>query len=69
MVLTRATNLPGADGVLGTADDVHDGTNTITPFVDQSQTYSSHPSPAILIGRIAARASSCELSLDMGRRF
>jgi gamma-glutamyltranspeptidase len=25
--------------------------------------------PAILIGRIAARASSCELSLDMGRRF
>src|SRR5215213_2279630 len=26
-------------------------------------------SPAILIGRIAARTSSCELSLDMGRRF
>jgi hypothetical protein len=25
--------------------------------------------PAILIGRIAARASSCELGLDMGRRF
>ena len=25
--------------------------------------------PAILIGRIAARGSSCELSLDMGRRF
>jgi hypothetical protein len=25
--------------------------------------------PAILIGRIAARASSCELSFDMGRRF
>jgi 2-polyprenyl-6-methoxyphenol hydroxylase-like FAD-dependent oxidoreductase len=25
--------------------------------------------PAILTGRIAARASSCELSLDMGRRF
>ena len=24
---------------------------------------------AILIGRIAARASSCELGLDMGRRF
>jgi hypothetical protein len=24
---------------------------------------------AILIGRIAARTSSCELSLDMGRRF
>src|SRR3954454_22447603 len=26
-------------------------------------------SSAILIGHIAARASSCELSLDMGRRF
>jgi IS4 transposase len=25
--------------------------------------------PAILIGRIAARTSPCELSLDMGRRF
>src|SRR3954469_19379424 len=25
--------------------------------------------PAILIGRIAAQTSSCELSLDMGRRF
>ena len=24
---------------------------------------------ALLIGHIAARASSCELSLDMGRRF
>src|SRR5215831_11649060 len=44
MVLTRATNLAGPDGLLGTADDLHQGTNTITPFVDQSQTYASDPS-------------------------
>jgi len=31
-------------GVLGTADDIHDHTNTTTPFVDQNQTYTSHPS-------------------------
>jgi Ca2+-binding RTX toxin-like protein len=49
MVLTRATNLPGADGILGTADDIHEGTNSITPFVDQSQTYASHPSHQVFL--------------------
>ena len=44
MVLTRATNLPGPDGILGTTDDIHEQTNTTSPFVDQNQTYSSHPS-------------------------
>ena len=54
MVLTRATNQPGPDGVVGddpttpgvdeSADDVHEATNTTTPFVDQNQTYTSHPS-------------------------
>jgi len=44
MVLTRATNLPGPDGILGTADDIHEQQNTTTPFVDQNQTYTSHPS-------------------------
>ena len=40
MVLTRATNsCPGPDGILGTADDIHDNENTTTPFVDQNQTY------------------------------
>src|SRR5207249_795864 len=28
MVLTRAQNQPAPDGILGTADDVHEGTNT-----------------------------------------
>ena len=36
MVLTRATNPPGADGILSTADDIHDATNFVTPLVDQS---------------------------------
>ena len=44
MVLTRATNQPGPDGILGTADDIHEHTNQTTPFVDQNQTYTSHPS-------------------------
>ena len=49
MVLTRATNQPGADGVLGTADDVREHINTTSPFVDQNQTYSSHPSHQVFL--------------------
>src|SRR4029077_8520422 len=39
----------GADGVLGTADDVHENQNTTTPFVDQNQTYTSHPSHQVFL--------------------
>ena len=49
MVQTRATNLPGPDGVLGTADDIHENENTTTPFVDQNQTYTSHPSHQVFL--------------------
>ncbi|MGH8383533.1 peroxidase family protein [Pseudomonas sp.] len=49
MVLTRATNLPGADGILGTADDIREHTNTTSSFVDQNQTYSSHPSHQVFL--------------------
>ncbi|MGY2259803.1 peroxidase family protein [Pseudomonas sp. SDO55104_S430] len=49
MVLTRATNQPGVDGILGTADDIHEHTNTTSPFVDQNQTYSSHPSHQVFL--------------------
>ncbi len=49
MVLTRTQNLPGRDGVLGTADDVQDGTNQTSPYVDQSQTYASHPSHHVFL--------------------
>ena len=41
--------LPGPDGVLGTADDIHEQENTTTPFVDQNQTYSSHPSHQVFL--------------------
>jgi Ca2+-binding RTX toxin-like protein len=53
MVLTRATNQPGPDGVLGTADDIKDGTNTTTPYVDQNQTYTSHPSHQVFLREYA----------------
>ncbi len=49
MVLSRATDLPGPDGVLGTADDVHQFTNQTSPFVDQSQTYASDPSHQVFL--------------------
>ncbi|MET0675635.1 MAG: peroxidase family protein, partial [Bradyrhizobium sp.] len=49
MVLTRATNDPGPDGVVGTGDDIHEQENTTTPFVDQNQTYSSHPSHQVFL--------------------
>ena len=44
MVLTRGTNQAGEDGVLGTSDDGRDVRNTDSPWVDQSQTYTSHAS-------------------------
>src|SRR4051812_29898465 len=44
MVLTRAKNQPGPDHILGTRDDIKDAVNTDSPWVDQSQTYTSHPS-------------------------
>src|SRR3954447_13924096 len=51
MVLTRAKNVtaPGPDGELGTPDDVVDATNTDSPWVDQSQTYTSHSSHQVFL--------------------
>jgi Ca2+-binding RTX toxin-like protein len=49
MVLTRAKNQPGPDGVLGTIDDRQDAKNTDSPWVDQSQTYTSHPSHQVFL--------------------
>ncbi|MGA9525347.1 MAG: peroxidase family protein [Myxococcaceae bacterium] len=49
MVLSRAINQPGPDGVLGTADDIHEAKNITTPFVDQNQTYTSHPSHQVFL--------------------
>src|SRR5262249_20147186 len=44
MVESRATMLPGPDGKIGTTDDIHENQNATSPFVDQNQTYTSHPS-------------------------
>ena len=51
MVLTRATVFhgPGADGIVGTADDTIEHQNTTSPFVDQNQTYTSHPSHQVFL--------------------
>ena len=65
MILTRATNrdcdpgVPGCvpDGVGDKPDTLHDesandiqeATNTTTPFVDQNQTYTSHPSHQVFL--------------------
>jgi Ca2+-binding RTX toxin-like protein len=67
MVLTRATNQPGADGILGTADDIHEHINTTTPFVDQNQTYTSHPSHQVFLREYAriADGSDTGTALDV----
>ena len=44
MAITRGQNQPGVDGILGTADDIQNANNTDSPWVDQSQTYTSHSS-------------------------
>ncbi|WP_302172817.1 peroxidase family protein [uncultured Hydrogenophaga sp.] len=49
MVLTRATNQPGADGVLGTADDVREHANETTPWIDLNQVYTSHESHQVFL--------------------
>jgi Ca2+-binding RTX toxin-like protein len=59
MVLTRATNQPGPDGVVGdnpatplvneSLDDIHEHKNSVSPFIDQNQTYTSHPSHQVFL--------------------
>ena len=58
MVLTRSTNQPGLDGIVGdpdpaapdtSVDDIKDATNQTSSFVDQSQTYTSHPSHQVFL--------------------
>ena len=59
MVLTRALNQPGPDGIVGddlstpavdeSTDDDQDANNTDSPWVDQSQTYTSHSSHQVFL--------------------
>ncbi|GAA2611967.1 peroxidase family protein [Paractinoplanes durhamensis] len=57
MVLTRAATQPGPDGKLGTADDVQEAENTDTPFVDNSQTYTSHAAHQVFLREYRANAT------------
>ena len=74
MVLTRATLAgPGADGILGDdpttvgvnegADDTDRPVNTTTSFVDQNQTYTSHPSHQVFLSGIRRRRPAVQLRL------
>ncbi|MEY4176196.1 MAG: hypothetical protein RI900_3361 [Actinomycetota bacterium] len=65
MVLTRATNQPGADGVLGTADDVKDAKNIVTPYIDNNQTYGSHASHQVFLREY--RLNEFDLPVATGR--
>ena len=47
----------GPDGVLNTADDVPEGRNKTTPFVDQNQTYTSHPSHQVFLREYVSTAA------------
>src|SRR3954468_22548317 len=49
MAMARGQNQPGPDGILGTADDVQETMNITTPWVDQNQTYTSHPSHQVFL--------------------
>ena len=49
IMLTRATNQPGPDGILGNEDDIQEHTNRTTPYVDQNQTYTSHPAHQVFL--------------------
>ena len=69
MVLTRAQNQPGPDGVLATPprrrrerDDIQDATNTDSPWVDQSQTYTSHPSHQVFLREYVNNAAGRPVS-------
>src|SRR5262245_51570229 len=57
MAMTRGTNQPGPDNILGTADDVQEQPNTTTPWVDQNQTYTSHPSHQVFLRQYVSDAA------------
>ncbi|WP_345075681.1 peroxidase family protein, partial [Paeniglutamicibacter cryotolerans] len=62
MVLNRAENQPGPDGILGTEDDVQEATNTDSPWVDQSQTYGSHSSQQVFLREYMLNAAGKPVS-------
>ena len=74
MVMTRAQNQPGPDGILfddpatpvdETADNIQNANNTDTPWVDQSQTYTSHPSHQVFLREYVLNAANRPVSTGM----
>ncbi len=70
LMLTRATRYPGPDGEVGTEDDVHN--NQTTPFIDQNQTYTSHPSHQVFLREYELRdhdddPATPDVPVDTGR--
>lgn len=62
LTLTRAERGAGPDGVIGTADDTHN--NQTTPYIDQNQTYTSHPSHQVFLREYTLLAGK---PVDTGR--
>src|SRR4051794_40195683 len=58
MVMPRGQLQAGPDGILGTADDVKDSINQTTPWVDQNQTYTSHPSHQVFLRQYVLNAQN-----------
>src|SRR5207344_756794 len=98
MVLTRAQNQPGPDGVLQdrspttvggpcvslnnpvgcdeSADDIQNANNTDSPWVDQSQTYTSHSAHQVFLREYELNAANHPVStgkllggLDVGQTY
>src|SRR4051795_8581689 len=75
MVLTRAQNQPGPDGILGdnpatpnvdeSADDIQNANNTDTPWVDQSQSYGSHPPHQVVLREYVLNSLNRPVSTGM----
>jgi Ca2+-binding RTX toxin-like protein len=71
IVLTRGQQQPGPDGILfdnpatpidETADNLQDAPNTDTPWVDQSQTYTSHASHQVFLREYVLNAAGRPVS-------
>ena len=85
MVLTRAQNQPGPDGIHGddpttavdeSADDIQNANNTDSPWVDQSQTYTSHSSHQVFLREYELNTANHPVStgkllggLDVGQTY
>ena len=86
MVLTRAQNQPGPDGISATtldadvdesADDIQNANNTDSPWVDQSQTYTSHSSHQVFLREyqlnstrhVRSRPASCSAGCLPARTY